>query len=72
MKVYRAFIHFPNHNGRVPNIEMTILDSNQAEVGSTVRQILEDDGYDAAEAMMTVHEVKGPFEAGYILARYGG
>lgn len=71
LKVYVALIHFPN-DPRIPKIEITLLDTNQAEVGPTVRQILQADGYDPGEAMMTVDEIEGPFEAGFVIARHGG
>ena len=71
LKLFQVLIHFPNQ-GQMPNIEMIILESNKAEVGSTVRRILTGDGYDAGEAMMTTHEIEGPFGAGFIVARHGG
>ena len=65
MKVFRVLITFPTQP-RIPRIEMTILDSNQAEVGATVRGILEAEGYDAGAATMTSSEIEGPFETGVV------
>lgn len=71
LKVFQVLIKWPNV-GRMPNIEMTLLDVNGKEVGYTVRGILEADGYDVGEAIMNVNEIEGPFDAGFVLARNGG
>lgn len=72
LKLFQALISFNGpDDGPIPNIEITLLDTNERAAGWTVTNILEKDGYDITEMELHIKEIKGPFEAGYVISRYG-
>ena len=77
LKLFHVFVTFPQSmaaNAATMNkIEMTILATNQREADIQVTRILEHEGYtDLSATLINVEEIKGPFESGFLISRYGG
>lgn len=70
LKLFLALVSFDGpDDGPIPNIEMTILHTTQANAQIEVLEILEQDGYKIDGINIVVIEIDGPFKAGFVISR---
>ena len=70
LKLFLALVSFNGpDDGPIPNIEMTILHTTQANAQIEVLEILEQDGYRLDGINIVVREIDGPFKAGFVISR---
>lgn len=73
LNVYLVLVSFDGPDDMpIPKIEITILHTAYQSAGVEVTKILKDQGYPTHGMNITVKEIHGPFEAGYVIARHGG